>query len=301
MPAIWGAVAGSVISGGFGLLGQSSSNSAAERAAALANKQAKQDWRYDNKLRNLTNKYNTANWRNEVSNADLIRNYNDRLAIREYDYAKSMQDYEFDNAKRAHAQSEKNYQLQLQFNNIAAAQAYESENNRLKEIQIGSAFQQQDMMVENIQQEGATIARGQSGRSAGKAVQSATAAYGRNIAILAESMVSAERQYKINLEKVNIEKLGADLAAEASRMLKPERAPSLPKPEPLPRANIMKPLKVPKRPKPIAVSANTSSAGYLSTLGDMFGGIASSYIGSLGSGSNDFYKDAAKYGSSTFG
>lgn len=301
MPAIWASVAGATISGGFGLWAQSSSNSSASKAAALANKQAKRDWKYDNKVRLLTNKFNEANWQNEVSNANLIRSYNDRLAIREYDYAKSMQDYEYGNAMRAYAQSEKNYQLQLNFNNIAAAQAYEAENNKLREIKIGSAFQQQDMAIESLQEEGQIAARGQAGRSADKMIQSAAASYGRNIAILAESMNSAERQTKMNFDKIRIEKLGADLAAEAARMLKPERAPSLPKPEPLPAANIMKPLRIPKRPEPIAVSANTSNAGYLSTLGDMFGGIASSYIGSLGGNSNDFYKDAAKYGSSAFG
>lgn len=301
MPAIWGSIAGSVIGGGFGIAAQSSSNSAASKAAALANKQAKRDWRYDNKVRRLTNQFNRSNWRNEVSNANLIRDYNDRLAIREYNYARSMQDYEYSNAMRAYAQSEKNYQLQLNFNNIAAAQAYEAENNKLREIKIGAAFQQQDMAIESLQEEGQLAARGQAGRSAGKLIQSATASYGRNIAILAESMNSAERQTKMNFDKIRIEKLGADLAAEASRMLKPERAPSLPKPEPLPAANIMKPLAIPKRPKPIAVSANSSNAGYLSTLGDMFGGIASSYIGSLGGSSNDFYKDAAKFGTSAFG
>lgn len=285
MPAIWGAVIGSTISGGFGLLGQSQSNSAANRAAALANKQAKQDWKYDNKVRNLTNKFNKANWKNEVSNANLIRTYNDQLAIREYDYAKSAQDFDYSNAVRAHAQSERNYAMQLRFNNIAAAQAYESENNKLKEIQIGAAFQQQGMMVENLQEEGQLSARGQSGRSAGKMIQSANASYGRNIAILSESMNSAERQTKINLDKINVEKLGADLAAEASRMLKPERAPSLPKPQPLPKANIIKPLRIPKRKKPLAVSAGSSSAGYLSTIGDMAGSIASSYVGSLGGSS----------------
>lgn len=282
MPAIWGSIAGAAISGGFGLLGASQSQSAANKAAALANKQARQDWRYDNKVRRLTNKYNTSNWQNDVANEELIRGYQDRLAIREYDYNKSAQDFEYSTALRAYAQSEKNYQLQLQFNNLAAAQAYEAENNKLREIKVGSAFQAQDFMVQNLQEEGTSAARGQTGRSAAKNIQSATASYGRNIAILDESMKSAERQSAMNLDKIRIERLGADLAAEAARMLKPERAPSLPKPEPLPKANIMKPLAIPKRPKPVAATAGSSAGAYLSTIGDSLGTIASSYISSLG-------------------
>lgn len=282
MPAIWGAVAGSVISGGFGIFGASKSQSAANRATSLANRQAKQDWKYDDQVRRLTNKYNKQSWQNDVANEALIRGYQDRLAITEYNYNKANQDFDFSTANRAYNQSETNYKLQLQFNNIAAAQAYEAESNRLREIKIGAAFQSQDMMVQNLQEEGAQAAKGQSGRSASKALQSVNASYGRNIAILEESMKSAERQSTANMNKVRIEKFGADLAAEAARMLKPERGPSLPKPEPLPKANIIAPLKIPKRPKPVAASAGSSAGAYLSTIGNSLGDIASSYIGSLG-------------------
>jgi hypothetical protein len=300
MPAIWGAIAGSAISGGFSLLGQSSSQSASNKAAKAANKQAKQDWKYDEKVRQLTNNWNLENWQNEVANEKAIRQYQNRLAIREYNYARQMQDYEYRNAMRAYAQSEQNYKLQLSFNNMAAAQAYEAENNKLREIKIGAAFQSQDMMIENLQEEGVAAARGQAGRSAAKTVQSISASYGRNIAILTESMKSAERQTRMNLEKIDIEKYGADLAASAARMLKPERLPSLPKPEKLPKANIIKPLEIPKRKKPVSVSGGSSAGGYLSTIGSTLGGIASAYIGSLGGSSNDFFKNASKYGSNAF-
>lgn len=281
MPAIWGAVAGSVISGGFSIFGASKSQSAANRATSLANRQAKRDWKYDDKIRRLTNKYNKESWQNDVANEELIRGYQDRLAISEYNYNKDAQDFEFGTAVRAFNQSETNYKLQLQFNNIAAAQAYEAETNRLREIKIGAAFQSQDMMVQNLQEEGTQAAKGQSGRSAAKALQSVNASYGRNIAILEESMKSAERQSAANMNKVRIEKFGADLSAEAARMLKPERGPSLPKPEPHPKATIMAPLEIPKRPKPIAASAGSSAGAYLSTIGNTLGDIASSYIGSL--------------------
>lgn len=283
MPAIWASVAGAAITGGFGVLGASQSQSSASAAAKAANKQARQDWRYDEKIRKKTNKYNKKQFQADVENEKNLREFNDKLAIKDYEYKKAIQDYEFANANKAHAQSEKNYQLQLKFNNIAAAQAYEAENTKLQEIRIGAAFNAQEMMIESLQAEGEVAAKGQTGRSARKGMQSAMASYGRNVAILAESMKSAERQTKVNLEKINIEKIGADLAADAARMLKPERAPSMPKPEPLPAMKFIQPLRIPRKKKPVAVSAGSSSGAYLSAIGKTLGSIASASISAMGS------------------
>lgn len=264
---------------GLGLFGASQQQKDAERAAALQNKQARRDWKDDNKLRKLTNKWNKLDWRNAVSNEANQREWNDRLAISDYNYKTAMQDYEYSNAMRQYAQSEKNYKQQLAFNNIAAAQAYEAENRKLNEIRIGQAFQAQEMMVENLIEEGQAKARGVSGRSAGKAIQSVTASYGRNIAILAESMESAIKQTATNLKKIDVEKMGADLNAEAQRMIRPERMPSLPRPEPLPVANITEPLKIPKRKKPVGVTAGSSAGSYLGAIGNLSTSILGAYTG----------------------
>lgn len=249
----------------------------AKRQAALVNKQARQDWAYDNKIRKKTNRWNQKDWNNAVSNERDQRLFQDRMAIKDYNYKTAQQDYEFNLANREFAQSEKNYKLQLNFNNIAAAQAYEDEARKLNEIRIGQAFQSQDLMIQNLVESGEAAARGQSGRSAGKVLQATTASYGRNIAILAKSMESAELQYRSNLKKIDVNKLGADLQAEAARMLKPERMPSLPKPEPLPVARITEPMKIPRRKKPVAASAGSSAGAYLGALGKLATGALDSY------------------------
>lgn len=266
MPAIWGAV-GAAVSTGFGLWGASKQQSDSEKAADRANRQAVRDWKYDEKIRRLTNKFNQQQFAAEKENAQENRRFQNQVNLQDWRYAKDRRKYEMQIAKKAYAQSEANYKLQLGFNNIAAAQAYEAERNRLQEIQIGQAFQQQDMMVQNIMESGEAKARGQSGRSAAKTDQSIMASYGRNIAILSKSMESAERQYNINLDKIRVEKYGADVAAESARMLKPERLPSIPKPLPLPVPKMVKPMKLPKRKKPVGVSAGSSAGAYLSTIG----------------------------------
>lgn len=274
MAAFLAPLIGSLVSGGLGMMGASSAQADAQKQVDLANKQATQDWKYDEKVRKKTNKWNLKDYNNAVENEANMREWQDRLAISDWTYKTQMQDYEYNNAMRQYAQSEENYKKQLGFNNMAAAQAYEAEGRKLEEIKIGQAFQSQELMIENLIEEGQVRARGQSGRSAKKAVQSVSAAYGRNMAILEESMESAFKQYQVNLDKIDIEKMGADLQAEAARMLRPERMPSLPKPEALPQAKITKPMEIPEKKKPIAATAGSSAGAYLGALGDMAMSIA---------------------------
>lgn len=207
---------------------------------------------------------------NQIQRQNIEDEYfhRDYLAKQDWAYRMRIADFEYGNSLRQYAQSEKNYQKQLQFNNIAAAQAYESEQRKLKEIKIGQAFQQQDLMVQSLKEEGEAQVTGQSGRSQGKALQSAIAAYGRNLSILAESISSAEKQFDVSMKKISIEKLGADLAAEAARMIRPERQPALPKPIALPRPVLQDPLEPKKPPAPIkgAKAANTLGLDVLSTV-----------------------------------
>ena len=107
------------------------------------------------------------------------------------------------------------------------------------------------------------------------------AQFGRNQAVLAESLVSARRQTDRNLERINIEKYGADLAADANRMLMPMRGPDIPVPYKTPRATFQDPLKPEKGPAPVR-GVNTATRP--STLGT----IANS-VSSVVSGANQIY------------
>ena len=70
----------------------------------------------------------------------------------------------------------------------------------MQEIEIGDAFAKQDMLVKETEAVGQVAARGQAGRTAGKAMQSELAGIGRNLAIMEESMKSAYKQYNQNLQ-----------------------------------------------------------------------------------------------------
>jgi len=264
--------AGFTIAGmGMSLFGGAQQDRAEARAIDLAHKSAMRNWRYENKEAKRRYRYDKQGLDILRSNTESQLVWQEDTANRDYNYKMAIRDYDYRNQMKAYNQAEQNYKKQLGFNNLAAAQAYEEENRAFEEIKIADAFQSQDMMVQNLQEEGSIAARGVAGRSAAKGMQSAIASYGRNIAILDESMKSAGKQHLTNLKKIDLNKLGADLAADAARMLKPEMLPPLPEPLALPRPEyqaIFKPKKTPKPIKGVASGGNFTNAltSSLSTL-----------------------------------
>lgn len=264
------------IGGILGVLGMGASAVAANQQREAQNQAIEKQYEYDTAVWDFNfdeakRQYDFLKEGNNIQRQNIEDEYFHRDYINQQDWVNQMRiaDFEYSNALKQFAQSEKNYKQQLQFNNIAAAQAFESEQRKLREIKIGQTFQQQDLMVRSLQEEGAAQASGQAGRSQGKALQSAVASYGRNLAVLAESISSAEKQFNSTMRKLSVEKLGADLAAEAARMIKPERAPALPKPVALPRPVLQDPLEPKKPPKPV------KGAKAANTLGlDILGGVA---------------------------
>lgn len=256
---------------GMSLFGGAQQDRSEQEAVDRAHKSAMRNWRFENKEADRRYKYDKKGLKILKSNTNKQLNWQEETARRDFDYKMSIRDYDYRNQREAFNKSEENYRKQVGFNNLAAAQAYEEESRAFEEIKIATAFQSQDMMVQGIEEEGKALGRGVAGRSAAKATQSAIASYGRNIAILDESMKSAGKQHLTNLKKIDLDKLGADLAADAARMLKPEMLPPIPEPLALPRPKyqkIFKPKTTPRPVKGVASGGNFTNAltSSLSTL-----------------------------------
>jgi hypothetical protein len=263
---------------GTSIFGGASKDAAARDAVNRQYESDTRNWRFSNREQNRRYRYDKKGLKVLKANTETELQYKEATAQREYGYQLAIQGYEQRNAERQWAQSEKIYKQQLSFNNIAAARAYEAESRRFEEVKIGQAFQSQDLMVEGLLEEG-KAALLQPGRSGRKGAQSSLASYGRNVAILDESLRSAQKQHVTNLQKVDLEKLGADLAAEAGRMIKPERLPEIPPPLALPRPKYQKVYKPKKTPRPIkgvAATGGMSSAvaDSVATLGSLNWGAA---------------------------
>jgi hypothetical protein len=267
------AIAG--VSAGLNIFGGASQDAAQNRATRIAYDTAMDNWKYTNKEGERDYRYQKKGVEIARQNEVAERSWRDTTAISDYNHGMAIRDYEYKNQMRAYNKSEQTYRQQLNFNNMAAQVAMESEDRWLDERFKETAFQNQDLFVQMLQEEGRAAAMGQAGRSAGKTMQAVLAQAGRNQAILAESLYSAEKQHKVNIKKIGADKYGADLQAEASRMLKPEISPALPKPLPLPKAIFQDPKKWKKTPKPrmgATTSANTVGA-ITSSIGNIIGGI----------------------------
>ena len=248
---------------------------------------------YDRSNASASNKYNAANYkfnwqeskrdyRFRREGVDIARKndvneraWRDETANLDWQHGMAIRDYEYQNQMRAYNKSEQTYRQQLNFNNMAAQVAMESEDRWLDERFKETAFQNQDLFVQMLQEEGAAAASGQAGRSAGKTIQSVLAQAGRNQAILAESLFSAQKQYSVNLKKIGADKYGADIQADANRMLRPEIAPALPKPIPLPATIFQDPRKPRKPPKPPTVHAPSQTGSIIGSVASIGLGIAS--------------------------
>jgi hypothetical protein len=258
------AIAGvSSILGGLG--GQAEAN-AQNRAQEAQYEQNLQSWQYGKKRTRADYQQNRKQWRLNKRNEETLAAWKDSTNLQDWQYNLRIQDFEYASQIKQYAKSEKIFGQQLTFNQMAQAAANEAEYRKLEDTTKELAFQNQDLVIKALQSEGVTAVKGQQGRSANKAEQVEFASLGRNQAILAESLLSAQADTDAALRKIAADKFGADIAAEASRMLRPDRLPQPPKPITTPRAEFLKPRK-PKEfdfgPRPIKGVMASSTGAWL--------------------------------------
>jgi hypothetical protein len=265
---------GSSILGGIG--GQSQADAQNE----MVENQYEYDmdsWRYGRKTIKADYKHNVEQWRMDVRNNEKLSKWQDKTNRQDWRYQLKIQDYEYASQMRQYNKSNEIADQQLTFNAMAQKVANEAEYRKLEDSTKEIAFQNQDLILKAVQAEGAAAVKGQQGRSADKAGQAELASLGRNQAILAESLLSVRADTGAAMRKIATDKFGADLAAEASRMLKPERLPRPPKPLRTPRTKFLKPRKLKEHdfgPKPIKGAKASSTGAWLGAGADALGSIA---------------------------
>ena len=280
---------GSAIMGGIG----SSADAAAQNAAMERQHQFNlQSWQYSKKSTRANYKHNKKQWKYDKKNDENLAAYRDATNLQDYQHQLKIQDFEYRSQMRQYAKSEQIYGQQLSFNKMAASAASEAEYRKLQDATNEIAFQNQDVVIKAMEAEGGAATKGQQGRSADKNVQSVFASLGRNQAILAESLLSARADTDAAMKKIAADKFGADIAAQAARMLKPERLPEPPKPITTPRTKFLKPRK-PKKydfgPKPVKGAQASAAGGWANAAGSAISSIG----GMLGSGGGG---GGSKYG-----
>ena len=261
----------SLVSGVMGMNQAKSDNAKAEAYQKKQKKLAKEQAK-------ITNNYNKASFEAEKKDYFAARKFQYDMAVKQWEYDTKIQDLRYQQDMRAYRQSVENYGQQLFYNNLANMTALESQQASYNELLTSAAFEKQGMLAEQLQSEG-QAAMGQAGVSTGRAVTMATAAAGRDLAVLRASLVSSQKEYTRSRMDLALQKYGADMQAKANLMIKPDRLPELIKPEMAPERTFVEPAKV----LPGAVPPARTTNPYLPLVGS----IASASRSLVGAFDND--------------
>lgn len=238
MPFPWAAVgAGASILGGiFGSKSASKANKAAEKAR-------KEQIELNKKQAKITNEYNQATFAAEKNDYYAAREFQYGMAVKQWQYQTDVQDFRYLQDVKAYGKSVENYGQQLVYNNMAYQSSKDSQMAAYNETLDAAAFDKQGMLVDKLEAEG-RASMAQAGVSRGKAIQAVAAKQGRDLAVLRATLTSSTKELQRSLMDNALQKYGADMQAKANLMIRPERLPSLIKPELGPERTFVEPAEV---------------------------------------------------------
>jgi len=225
------------VSIGTSLIGGFLGRSAADDANEAAEKAAERQFEYDSLAYTQGVQRTVRDYQFTVEsilarerNFDRSRLQQDRIALDNYNYQLANDKYELEIQQRLFNKSEKLYRRDVSSSADQRDLSLESVQAELREGYRAAAFDNEETIIKQLQAVGQATARGVAGRSAGKIQQSLLAEFGRDQAILAASLVSAEEQSERDIRAIQQQFDDAILAADANRMLPPTRKPIRPAP-----------------------------------------------------------------------
>lgn len=274
------------------IIGGNRQASAAREEAELRNEAVQRQFEYDTELWEMTKEriqddrqYAIDEIRVKERNEQRVAAYKDATALADYNYKVQIRNREQQSLNNQYIRSSNIYGLQTTLNSNTARDARENELRKLQEVHAESSFQLQERRIEHMQAEGKLIARGATGRTAGKLVQSNVADLGRQMAMLNESMEAANRNSRAVLKDIQRDKTSADLTAYANRMLAPGVLPSVVRPYETPLAEWLMPRELTDAdygPAPVEGAYHSPSAASNRVWGSTISGIAGT-VGSIAS------------------
>jgi hypothetical protein len=268
-------------------VGALGSKRSADKQASAQNDATKRQFEYDTILTDNQNKkmdsdyaYAYEGYEINKRNQEELARLTDEKNLRRYNYDLQIRNAQQKAQEKAFAKSERLYKSQLGYNQQAAEHARQRSVIRQHEINQKAAFDNEDSVVKSIQAEGELAALGQSGRSSTKALVALRAERGRSEAKLAESLVSARRDFALTLKEISRDQYGADLAAFANRMLKPGELPMPIQPLKTPIPELQAPRELEEHdylPDPI-MGAKATGGSWLQVASGVAAGIPNKWI-----------------------
>ena len=268
------------IMAGVGLFGSYKSGQAAKKQASAQNEAVARQYGYDldlwamnkDKLK-ADHAYLIESIKMKQRNEAALGEYRAKVAQQEYGYNLSIRNYQQESLNKQYAKSEQTYHRQISLNEQSAQMAAEQEGQKLFELRQSVAFEAEDLAIQAMETQGELMAKGQSGRSSMKAMQSEVMKKGRARARLAETVMSGAKNMHSALREIALDKSSANLSASSARMLKPGVLPIPPAPLPTPTPEWQLPRALEEfdfGPEPVmGAKASVSAAGGQAFWGSM--------------------------------
>ena len=247
MPAAWFA-ASTAVNVGMSLWGGNKAANAAAEQAEAQNKAAHARYQYDLNMWDMKKQQLQANRQEAVDqlmtsarNEGKIVAYKDAANQDQYDRALLIRNMQQAGNEAAYKRSSDIYYDTTDLNQLSAKAAMDSNIVKQEESYDEQAFDRNEAYIEMLQNEGKLRARGATGRSAAKGIQTTMADYGRQMEMLTATLDSGGRNTRAVLEEIIRDKTSADLSAYAARMLDPGVLPMPIKNRPIPVAEFSLP------------------------------------------------------------
>ena len=171
----------------------------------------------------------------------MIAKYKDAMKVKTYNYNLAIRDRQENLNNRMYLKSEDIYSNQLTINAKEERFARMDERRQMQEIDTENRYQQNDVMLEALEAEGAIRARGITGRSAEKLKSVQALKASTKLSLLDMSLDNATAASRSTLRAIGEQRNVADLNAFAAKMLDPGTLPMPITPLATPQANYIYP------------------------------------------------------------
>ena len=239
---------GTAVNVGMGIWGGNKAANAAAEQAEAQNRATQARYQYDLNMWDMKKSQLQANRQEAVDqlmtsarNEGKIVAYKDAANQDQYDRALLIRNMQQAGNEAAYKRSSDIYYDTTDLNQLSAKAAMDSNIVKQEESYDEQAFDRNEAYIEMLQNEGKLRARGATGRSAAKGVQTTMADYGRQMEMLTATLDSGGRNTRAVLEEIIRDKTSADLSAYAARMLDPGVLPMPIKNRPIPVAEFSLP------------------------------------------------------------
>jgi len=213
----------------------------------------------------------------QAANERKLAEYKDDTALRRWNYDLMIRDQKQQSLDTQYLKSDQLYHEQISLNARTAYAGQEDQLRALEEIQQENAFEEQQLQIENLIAQGRARAKGRTGTSAEKEMQSIIADKGRKQSAMAEAMLGAERNTRSVLSEIARDQEAADMSAWAQKMLDPGIIPLPLDPLPTPTADYLLPRPIEEfdfGPQPVKGAIRDPSAAAGQIWGSTITGIA---------------------------